>query len=355
MSNSYNRAMEAEIAKYATVKNVHDLPEIYHYWSNKYLLPKMMALGVNGVDDFYFKYICSVITRKDDHASLLSIGAGNCDLEIRIMQRLIEEGYSHLIMDCVEINPEMLKRGKEQAEIQGIADHFRFLNYDVNKTRLSGTYSIVIANHSLHHIVKLEFLFKQIKNTLTDNGLFLINDMIGRNGHMRWPESEYLVRGFWNFLEERHKYNHQLQRLEPDFVNWDCSKEGFEGIRAQDILPLLISQFHFKLFLGFSNLISVFIDRSFGHNFKTDNPKDTFIIDMINSLDDFYLSEGSIKPTQMIAAVGKSPYSERIFYKNLTPEFCVRRPGPQFVAKTKKIKNKLVSRLKRLILSFSSK
>jgi SAM-dependent methyltransferase len=346
MNNSYNRAMEAEIAKYATVKNVHDLPEIYHYWSNKYLLPKMMALGVEGVDDFYFKYICSVITKKDAPAALLSIGAGNCDLEIRIMQRLIEDGYSNLTFDCIEINPEMLKRGKEQAESLGIASHFNFLNHDVNTTKLSGKYQIVIANHSLHHIVKLEFLFKQINNSLDDHGLFLINDMIGRNGHMRWPESEYMVRGFWSFLEERHKYNHQLSRLEPDFVNWDCSREGFEGIRAQDILPLLVKQFHFKFFLGFSNLISVFIDRSFGHNFKPDNPKDTFIIDMISSLDDFYLCEGSIKPTQMIAAVGKSPYPNRIFYKNLSPEFCVRRPDFIIKDELRKIKNKVRARLR---------
>jgi len=38
-----------------------------------------------------------------------------------------------------------------------------------------------------------------------------------------------------------------------DLRYWDCSKQGFEGIRAQDILPLLVKKFSFRSFLGFGN------------------------------------------------------------------------------------------------------
>jgi hypothetical protein len=31
---------------------------------------------------------------------------------------------------------------------------------------------------------------------------------------------------------------------------WDCSKVGFEGIRAQDILPLLVKNSRFEAFSG---------------------------------------------------------------------------------------------------------
>jgi hypothetical protein len=39
----------------------------------------------------------------------------------------------------------------------------------------------------LHHVLNLEGLFGQIKSHLKEHGLFIISDIIGRNGHLRWP------------------------------------------------------------------------------------------------------------------------------------------------------------------------
>ena len=50
--------------------------------------------------------------------------------------------------------------------------------------------------------------------------------------------------------------------IEEQYENWDCSEEGFEGIRAQDILKLLNKNFYFKKFLAYGNLIDIFIDRN---------------------------------------------------------------------------------------------
>ncbi len=67
--------------------------------------------------------------------------------------------------------------------------------------------------------------------------MFVTNDMIGRNGHQRWPEALEIVNQYWHELPEAYRYNKLLSRYEPEYMNWDCSTEGFEGIRAQDILP----------------------------------------------------------------------------------------------------------------------
>ena len=82
---------------------------------------------------------------------------------------------------------------------------------------------------------------------------------------MRWPEALFQVNELWRELPERYHHNRQLRRMEPEYENWDCSKEGFEGIRAQDVLPELLKRFHFKLFVGFGNVVDIFVDRSFGH------------------------------------------------------------------------------------------
>ena len=142
---------------------------------------------------------------------------------------------------------------------------------------------------------------------------------------MRWPEALTHVESLWAELPDRYKYNHQLRRLERDFVNWDCSQSGFEGIRAQDILPLLMERFNFELFIGFGNIIDVFVDRSFGHNFDPDRPFDRAFIDRAHGLDQNLLESGAVKPTHMIAVMTKAP-AETVTYKHLTPEFCVRRP-----------------------------
>jgi hypothetical protein len=150
--------------------------------------------------------------------------------------------------------------------------------------------------------------------------------MIGRNGHMRWPEALAVLNDLWRELPNRYKYNHQLKRLETEFDNWDCSKEAFEGIRSQDILPLLIQKFQFDLFLGFANIVDVFVDRSFGHNFDTGREWDLKFIDKVHEIDESNIESGNIKPTHMTAAMTKHPGDRMKTYKHLTPKFCVRWP-----------------------------
>jgi SAM-dependent methyltransferase len=220
----------------------------------------------------------------------------------------------------------MLERGKDLAIKAGLIDKFVFLYTDINSWVIDNTYDAIIANHSLHHFVELEVLFDKIYEALHPEGFFMTHDMIGKNGHMRWPEALEFVNAFWSVLDDRHKYNHQLKRFEATFDNWDCSKEGFEGIRSQDILPLLLEKFKFNLFVGFSNLIYIFIDRSFGYNFDLNNTWDKTFIDLVARLDDYFIESGRIKPIQMFAVMTREQKEPTKTYKHLTPEFCVRMP-----------------------------
>jgi hypothetical protein len=42
---------------FARCQVVHDLPPIFHYWSNRYLRPKLEALGVSDPDDFFLQHL----------------------------------------------------------------------------------------------------------------------------------------------------------------------------------------------------------------------------------------------------------------------------------------------------------
>jgi hypothetical protein len=197
----------------------------------------------------------------------------------------------------------------------------------VNTWKPAHAYDVILAIQSLHHFVELKLLFDKIYAALQPDGYFLADDMIGRNGHQRWPEALKFVQQFWRELPDKYRYNHRSKCVDKPFPNTDYSEEGFEGIRAQDILPLLTKRFYFELFVGFGNIIDIFIDRDYGPNFAPTNDWDRSFIDEVQEIDQLEIESGRLKPTHMLAAMMKKPVSDPKFYKHLSPEFCVGRTG----------------------------
>ena len=328
--SKYQDRIQQEIEAYKDNTNIHDLPDIFHYVSNKYWRPKFEALGIRGINEFYSDKIYSVWEQKKSQVAVCSVGAGNCDMEVAIGEDVKNRG-ADFIFTCIDINKDMLERGKKLAQEKELDKYFVFFEADINYWKVEpASLDICIANQTLHHFVELEILFDKILLGLKDNGYFLTMDMIGRNGHMRWPEALKIVQQIWSFLPDKYKYNHQLQRFEEMYENWDCSAEGFEGIRAQDILPLLIEKFDFELFLAFGNVVDVFIDRGFGHNYQRDSEQDRTIIDLIATLDEHLIESGVMKPCHMVASLQKKGTLQRTdkelkCFGHLTPEFCLRK------------------------------
>jgi SAM-dependent methyltransferase len=256
----------------------------------------------------------------------VSIGAGNCDTEIRVAKLLRAAGLERFVIECLDINPHMLERGRAMARRERLGAHLAFVEGDFNSWNATWRYAGMMANQSLHHVLHLEGLFDEIGRALDPRASFVISDMIGRNGHQRWPEALAAVHRFWQELPARYRYNHQLQRHEELYENWDCSGEGFEGIRAQDILPLLLERFDFSVYIGLANVIDVFIDRGFGHNFNADCAWDRAFIDRVHAFDEEALRAGSLTPTHMFAVLG--PQRRQHHYsRGLSPQQSIRRPA----------------------------
>ncbi|MEM6797657.1 MAG: class I SAM-dependent methyltransferase [Acidobacteriota bacterium] len=329
MNSSQAQAkLEQELENYRDVENVHDLPEIFHFWSNRYVLPKLWDCGFLTLEDFYLHYLKEACLEAPERgARFVSVGAGNCDLETGLALRLMEQGIRNFSFQCLELNPEMIARGRESAERLGVTELCSLEVLNLEEWQPQQTFSVCLANHSLHHLVGLENLFDTIRRSLGANGIFLINDMIGRNGHMRWPEASAHVERIWAEMPRRYKYNHQLARWDDEFVNWDCSASGNEGVRAQEILPLLMESFHFDCFIAFANVIDVFVDRSYGHNFDLHDPRDLAFIERVARLDELLISEGEVKPTHLIAAARTRPVEKLRCFSHWTPEHCLRVPS----------------------------
>ena len=290
-TQNLNSRIEREIEFYKTVENVHDLPKSYHYVAEKYL---------NKYADFeslITKYIIE-LTKNGNNIKIISLGSGNCDFEIS----LLKKNNFKCELYCYELNPHMLERGRKLAADNNIKNVF-FIQCNINKIEFIDNYDIILANHSLHHFTNLEHIFSQVSNCMTENSYFIINDMIGRNGHMFWDNTLDFCNMIWALLPKELKYNQLLKRYEHTRTQWDCSQDGFEGIRAQDILPLLDDYFIFTDFVPFFPIASKFVDRDFGHNYDLDNPLHKSMLNLITELDNYILKNKLLKPVQLIAAM----------------------------------------------------
>ncbi|MES1260649.1 MAG: class I SAM-dependent methyltransferase [Acidobacteriota bacterium] len=325
--DDYAARCEAERDHYRDQTEVHDLPGICFYWLNRYILPEMARLGVSSADEFFASNLLRAFAAsRSKSRRFISLGAGNCDTEIRLARTLLESGARDFVIDCLDLNEDMLGRGVRAAADQGVGAHVRPVQGDFNAWQPCFAYDAILANQALHHVVQLEALFDACRGALTPAGLFVVSDMIGRNGHRRWPEALGLVEQFWSELPESYRYNRQLRRQESGYPDWDCSVEGFEGIRSQDILPLLLHHFRFRFFYAFANVIDPYIDRGFGPNFDVNSERDRAFIDRVHACDQREMRAGRVKPTHMLAVLGREETGDLVCLDGRTPEFCVRWP-----------------------------
>ncbi len=322
--DNYASRLAAEISIYEECVDVHALPAIFDYWSESYLRPLFSQFGFGSPKEMFTNHLEELCASSSGPSRFVSLGSGNGFMEVAIASQLMAKGYSQFAIECFDLNPKMLGRGAAAAEKAGVSEKVLFKQGDLNDWNPKHEYDAIIADQSLHHVVCLENLFDRVKESLKAEGSFLISDMIGRNGHQRWPEALTLVHEFWRKLPPSYRYNRSLKRYEELYENWDCSLEGFEGIRSQDILPLLLERFQFRLFLGFGNIIDPFIDRAFGPNFDAAARWDQSFIDGVHLRDQQCLLSGRVKPTHMLAVVGKNIVEPPLIYQSLTPESCVR-------------------------------
>jgi hypothetical protein len=182
-----------------------------------------------------------------------------------------------------------------------------------------------MANGSLHQVVRLERLLDEVQKSLADGAWFVASTRIGRNGHQRWPEALAEVHRFWRELPASHRWNHHLRRSEQTFTDWDSSRIGDDGVRAQDVLPELLRRFSLPLFAGYGNVIDPFVGTAFGPNFAPTSSWDSRFVEAVHERDEELLANGTLTPTHMFAVMAREAEPVRCHARGLAPEQCVRQ------------------------------
>lgn len=325
----YLQRIQEQIRQYLHTEDMHaQLADIFRYWQETYFKPRFSAVcKVNNHLEFYAKPLARSI-KNSANPNIVSFGCGDAQVEVGVAGVLKREGVQDFRFHCVELSPKQIERGEAVAKKFGLENHFKFIQADFNTWDAQGdVYSGAMCHHALHHVQELEHLTQAVHDALHPDGVFVSFDVIGRNGHMRWPEALEIIERMWRFLPEEKKLHNILKVTDHEYVNRDCSTEGFEGIRAQDILANLVARFHFETFFAFGNLIDVFTSRGFGANFNPHDERDCSFIDFVEYLNELLIDLGRIKPTRMCAVMVKKPVDQPNVYKNWTPRFCLRDEG----------------------------
>ena len=330
---SYEEQVQQQIEQYRDTENMHELPPVFHVWSSGHVLPGLQGVfGVDNFNQFYAEALMAACPPGVAPPTFLSLGCGDGAVEIGVARCLRERGLGAFRFVCYDLSDILLDRFRA-ALPSDLASCFELVAGDLNAHVFATRFNAVMANHSLHHIVDLEGVYRTTFDCLADDGIFVTSDMIGRNGHMRWPEARVFVDFFWPFLTRRQRRNVLLRREENTFIDHDCSTEGFEGVRAQEVLPLILRQgFHPWKFFGFGGMVDVFVDRCFGPGFDVADPDDAFLARRISFLNEVLLDAGLVKPTMMLGWFTKAARPGGAHYRNRTAAAAVRDADPAWLA-----------------------
>lgn len=321
----YDGRVVAELETFAGQEgDLHEsLPESAHRWSDRHFLPKLNELGVQGVSELITEQIAVRAAPLQRDVVVLSLGSGNGDQELGWLRDLADMGYTNIKMRLLELNPTMQARAAANAQEQGFADRVELVTGDFNTWCADAEHDVVVGFHALHHVLDLEHLYAEVRASLQPDGVFVVHDMIGRNGHRRWPEALEVVERIWSTLPAELRRNAVTGEIDEFFDDRDCAVEGFEGIRAQDVLPVLLDYLHPSMFLALGNVVDPFVDRIYGQNFDMANPAHRELIDRIGALDDNLIDLGVVTPTRLTALFHPTPQPLRVI-GDRTPQRTVR-------------------------------
>jgi hypothetical protein len=78
MSATYKESVARELENFRNVANVHDLPEIHHYWSERYVRPLLSEVRVQSIEHFLAEQVIQRCARRDGGiVRVVSLGSGN--------------------------------------------------------------------------------------------------------------------------------------------------------------------------------------------------------------------------------------------------------------------------------------
>lgn len=209
----------------------------------------------------------------------------------------------------LDINADLLGLASKQFPPEIKLD---LIEANANELEHSGEkWDVILCVSALHHIVELEKLIKFCHDSLTENGEFWsIGEYVGRNGNRLWPDARAEATKLFRQLPEQYRLNRHANQLDSELPDNDFSVGCFEGIRSEDIEPVLDRWFHPADVYRRNCFLWRLINLAYSDNFDLEKVDDRgWIIRMVNAEADHFRTGG--RGTELFGV-----YSPRLFYQS---------------------------------------
>lgn len=221
----------------------------------------------------------------------LSLGCGSGSLE----RHLCSMG-PFMEIEAYDISEGALSVAREEASKSGFKINYK--RVDLNSVKLpKAKYDVVFAKMSLHHVENLENLMHQIRNTLTDGGLFIIHEFVGAT-QFQYPKKQVqVINEILELLPEYYRKsvtNPEMQKpfYAPANVEYMNANDPSEAIRSAEIIPMLEEYFEIVERKDYGGTLLHMLLQDIAGNFNPNDLKDVTVINLIFYIEKVLIREG---------------------------------------------------------------
>lgn len=218
----------------------------------------------------------------------LSLGCGDGTLE----RHAIKFGIcSHF--DGIDISGKSIELARKKAHEEGYSDRINYIKSDLNSIRLNPfSYDVVYAGASIHHITNLEYVFEEVRKSLKQDGLFIINEFVGPT-RFQWTEKQLdIINGILDILPE-HLKRDAMGRLKTSVNRPSISDmiliDPSEAVRSKEIIPIMKNYFNIIFRLDYGGTILNQLLHTIVANFVSD--EDISILKLIQYIEYVLIKE----------------------------------------------------------------
>ena len=236
----------------------------------------------------------------------LTLGCGAGDLERGLSQ------YNFCLQhDAYDIADGAIKRAKEQAQSDGLANILYEVR-DLNTISLpQEAYDIVFGVQSVHHFTELEHIFTEVRKTLKPGGFFFLNEFVGST-KFQWTDKQLnIVNSLLQLLPEKYRLNRgngitvKKTYKKPSIEEMD-SIDPSEAIRSGDILKLLPAYFKIVEKKDLGGTILHLLLQDIAGNFNYNKPHDMKLLKMLFDIEDVFMEIREIQSDFVVIIAQKT-------------------------------------------------
>jgi SAM-dependent methyltransferase len=218
----------------------------------------------------------SLHEREDRPVRILSLCSGAAGIE----RRLIADAGCPVAITLFDLNETLMR--KAEATLSSVAQTASVLG-DINVISAEQfgnlTFDVAMFVSGLHHVVEIEHVLQTVTELLVSNGEFwIIGEAIGRNGNQLWPEALDAANRIFSSLPERFRRNAFTGKVDSTVPETDFGANSFEGIRSEEIEPLLLRYFDPVEIWRRNCFLWRLVNPVYFHNYDLNSEEDRYVV-----------------------------------------------------------------------------